>query len=117
MTTGNLITCTLFSSTQVNMAFRKCCIFSFRGTLLLLFLCGLFGTGRAAFKGFNRFKVRQEKGHKTVSDEQWFTQRLDHFSADSREWKQVSMKSLSLILLKCALKIKVVTSRARSFAT
>lgn len=44
-------------------------------------------------------------GLKTVSDEQWFIQRLDHFSADSREWKQASI-SLSLKLLKCTLKIK-----------
>ncbi|CAG06389.1 unnamed protein product [Tetraodon nigroviridis] len=70
------------------MAFRKCSIFPCQGTLLLLFLCCLFGTGRAAFKGFNRFKVRRETDLKTVSDEQWFIQRLDHFSADSREWKQ-----------------------------
>lgn len=99
------------------MAFRKCRIFSYQGTLLLLFLCCLFGTGRAAFKGFNRLKVRQEKGHKTVSDEQWFIQRLDHFSADSREWKQVSIKCLSLIISKCTLKIKVVTSGARFLPT
>lgn len=74
------------------MAFRRCLIFSCQGILLLLFLCCLLGIGGAAFKDYNRFKVRQEKGHKTVSDEQWFIQRLDHFSADSREWKQVSIK-------------------------
>lgn len=85
------------------MAFKKCSIFPCQGTLLLLFLCCLFGTGRAAFKGFNRFKVRRETDLKTVSDEQWFIQRLDHFSADSREWKQVSIKCLFF-------EIKVVTS-------
>lgn len=79
------------------MALRKSLIFSCQGTLLLLFLCCLFGTGRASFKGFNRFQVRQEKGQKTVSDELWFIQRLDHFSADSREWKQVSTTGLPFI--------------------
>lgn len=73
------------------MAFRKCCILSCKGTWLFLSFCCLLGTGRAAFKGFNRFKAKQEMGLKTVSDEQWFIQRLDHFSADIREWKQASI--------------------------
>lgn len=73
------------------MAFRKCRIFSRQGNLLLLYLCCLLGTGRAAFKGFNRFKLRPEKGHQRATDEHWFIQRLDHFSADSRTWQQVSI--------------------------
>ncbi|XP_003968827.2 thymus-specific serine protease [Takifugu rubripes] len=70
------------------MAFRKCHILSCQGILLFLSVCCLLGTGRAAFKGFTRFKAKEEIGHKPVFDEQWFSQRLDHFSADSREWKQ-----------------------------
>lgn len=73
------------------MAFRKYRIFSRQGTLLLLCLCCLLGTGRAVFKGFNRFKLRTEEVHQTVTDEHWFIQRLDHFSADSRTWQQVSI--------------------------
>lgn len=84
------------------MAFRKCHILSCQGILLFLSVCCLLGTGRAAIKGFTRFKAKEEIGHKPVSDEQWFSQRLDHFSADSREWKQAST-SLSLIPSKCAL--------------
>lgn len=84
------------------MAFRKCRILSCQWILLFLSACCLLGTGRAAFKGFTRIKAEVEIGHKQVSEEQWFSQRLDHFSADSREWKQAST-SLSLIPLKCTL--------------
>ncbi|XP_008307002.1 thymus-specific serine protease [Cynoglossus semilaevis] len=44
------------------------------------------------FKGFRKFYRGQDENAKmlrTVFDEQWFVQKLDHFNgADSREWKQ-----------------------------
>lgn len=52
------------------------------------------------FKGFRKFYRGQDENAKmlrTVFDEQWFVQKLDHFNgADSREWKQV--QSLYMLL-------------------
>ncbi|XP_034404108.1 thymus-specific serine protease isoform X2 [Cyclopterus lumpus] len=67
-----------------------------RGSLLctaalLVLLCGVVG-GQGRFKGFGSFRSidgGQDTGGRAVSEELWFTQRLDHFNgADSREWKQ-----------------------------
>lgn len=59
---------------------------------LLLSLC-VFSEARV--KGFGKFSEGQDPESTTggVSEELWFTQKLDHFNgADSRQWKQVSPK-------------------------
>ena len=60
-----------------------------RATLfLLLSLCA---AGEGRYKGFRRFNQVQDTEHTTMLEEQWFTQKLDHFNgADGREWKQAS---------------------------
>ncbi|TNN39046.1 Thymus-specific serine protease [Liparis tanakae] len=65
-----------------------------RYAALLLVLCAAVG-GQGRFKGFRSsgssgsFTGGRDTGEGTGSEEQWFTQRLDHFNgADSREWKQ-----------------------------
>ncbi|XP_023284180.1 putative serine protease K12H4.7 [Seriola lalandi dorsalis] len=55
----------------------------------LLFLLGLFAFGDGQYKGFRRFSQVQDTKQRDVFEEQWFTQKLDHFNGtDSREWKQ-----------------------------
>ncbi|GLD52876.1 thymus-specific serine protease [Lates japonicus] len=45
--------------------------------------------GEGQYKGFRRFHQVQDTRQRAVFEEQWFTQKLDHFNgADSREWKQ-----------------------------
>ncbi|KAL6105022.1 uncharacterized protein ACO6RY_06636 [Pungitius sinensis] len=57
-----------------------------RGVTLLVLLSVSVG---AEFKGFRRFHEAQEVARRSVTEEQWFTQRLDHFNgADRRVWKQ-----------------------------
>ncbi|XP_056296942.1 thymus-specific serine protease [Pseudoliparis swirei] len=65
-----------------------------RNAALLLVLSAVVG-GQGRFKGFRSygssgsFNGGRDTGEGTGSEEQWFTQRLDHFNgADSKEWKQ-----------------------------
>ncbi|XP_012718682.2 thymus-specific serine protease isoform X2 [Fundulus heteroclitus] len=52
-------------------------------------LCGLAAVGEGRFRGFRKFEVVQGSNQEAVSEELWFTQKLDHFNgADSRVWKQ-----------------------------
>lgn len=47
------------------------------------------------FKGFRRF---HEVERRSVLEEQWFIQRLDHFNgADTRVWKQVCVDVLCVL--------------------
>lgn len=55
--------------------------------LVSLFGC-LFCVGECRFSAFRASRVQPDG----VAEEQWFTQKLDHFNgADRREWKQVSV--------------------------
>ncbi|KAM9318951.1 thymus-specific serine protease [Pholidichthys leucotaenia] len=52
-----------------------------------LFLFGVLAVGAGRHKGFRKFS--QDTEHGAAAEEQWFTQRLDHFNgADTRVWKQ-----------------------------
>lgn len=56
-------------------------------TLFLLF-SALVGAERQ-YKGFRKFSQLYETRQRDVIEEQWFTQKLDHFNAaDNRYWKQ-----------------------------
>ncbi|XP_071328023.1 thymus-specific serine protease isoform X1 [Trachinotus anak] len=69
------------------MAFLMCGLPVCKVTLLFLLL--LFAVGDGQYKGFRRFTQVQNTEQRPVFEEQWFTQKLDHFNgADSREWKQ-----------------------------
>ncbi|XP_041657544.1 thymus-specific serine protease [Cheilinus undulatus] len=69
------------------MAFQACRL-SLR-IVTLFFLLSVFTGGKAQYKGFRRFYQVQDISLRSVFEEQWFTQKLDHFNgADSREWKQ-----------------------------
>ncbi|XP_029373345.1 thymus-specific serine protease [Echeneis naucrates] len=53
------------------------------------FLLALLAAADGRDKGFRRFSPVEDTKQKAVAQEQWFTQKLDHFNgADSREWKQ-----------------------------
>ncbi|XP_071402429.1 thymus-specific serine protease isoform X2 [Centroberyx affinis] len=55
----------------------------------LLFLSSLCALGEGRYKGFRKFEQVQAADRRALSEEQWFTQKLDHFNgADVREWKQ-----------------------------
>lgn len=74
----------------INMAFQTCGLLLCKVTLFLLF--SLFAVGEGQYKGFRKFNQGQDTSQNAVLEEQWFTQKLDHFNgADSREWKQVSV--------------------------
>ncbi|KAK2846863.1 hypothetical protein Q5P01_009862 [Channa striata] len=69
------------------MAFRDCG-FQLR-TFASLWLISVFAVGEGRYKGFARFNQVQAVERGVVFEEQWFTQKLDHFNgADSRVWKQ-----------------------------
>ncbi|XP_076000535.1 thymus-specific serine protease [Genypterus blacodes] len=69
------------------MASQLCKVFLCNVTLLLL--SSLLVLGQGHYKGARRFHLSQNGSHGVVFEDQWFTQRLDHFNgADSREWKQ-----------------------------
>ncbi|XP_074534899.1 thymus-specific serine protease [Halichoeres trimaculatus] len=69
------------------MALQTCRLLQWKfGTF---FLFSVLTIGEAQYKGFKRFNLVQETSPGDVSEEQWFTQKLDHYNgADSREWKQ-----------------------------
>lgn len=94
MTTRSKITCSSLFLFGIKMSFEMHPFLLRRGTSLLLFslfYC-LFGVGFAQSRSFRRFNLKLESSSRPVSDERWFTQKLDHFNgADSREWKQVSL--------------------------
>lgn len=59
--------------------------------ILILSFSALVGAERQ-YKGFRRFSQLYETHQRAVIEEQWFTQKLDHFdAADNRYWKQVSL--------------------------
>lgn len=100
----------LFLFFVINMAFQTCSFLLCKGTLFLLFSC-LFGVGEG--HGFRRFIEKQESGSGALFDEQWFTQKLDHFNgADSREWKQVSL----ILCYACPHKVWNIRPRVRNMA-
>ncbi|XP_056140106.1 thymus-specific serine protease [Lampris incognitus] len=69
------------------MAFQRYSVSLFEITLLVLLFFCVHGEGR--LKGFRKYDQVQVKSAGTVLEEQWFTQKLDHFNgADSRVWKQ-----------------------------
>ncbi|KAG8002240.1 Thymus-specific serine protease [Nibea albiflora] len=73
------------------MAFQTCRLLLSKANLLLLVSLCVAVDGH--FKGFRKFHRVQDGSlslsHRGVLEEQWFTQKLDHFSgADSRVWKQ-----------------------------
>nr|XP_019950417.1 PREDICTED: thymus-specific serine protease [Paralichthys olivaceus] len=58
-------------------------------TVALFFVFSVCAVGHGRVKGFRRFGHVQRAQRGAPSEEQWFTQRLDHFNgADIREWKQ-----------------------------
>lgn len=78
-----------------NMAFQTCGLPMCKVTIY--FLLSLFAVGEGQYKGFRRFHQVQDTQQRAVFEEQWFTQKLDHFNgADSREWKQVSLSMFIL---------------------
>ncbi|XP_034459958.1 thymus-specific serine protease isoform X2 [Hippoglossus hippoglossus] len=55
----------------------------------LFFVFSVCAVVQGQVKGFRRFSHVQRAQQGAASEEQWFTQKLDHFNgADSREWKQ-----------------------------
>lgn len=96
MTTRNKITCSSLFLFRIKMSFQMHRFLLRQGTSLLLFssfYC-LFGVGLGQYRYFKRFNLKLENSTRSVFDEQWFTQKLDHFNgADSREWKQVSLST------------------------
>lgn len=73
-----------------NMAFQMRCV-ARKGTAIFLFslFSCLLGVGEGRYNAFRKFRVEQAGSR--GAEEQWFTQKLDHFNgADGREWKQVS---------------------------
>ncbi|GLD52867.1 thymus-specific serine protease [Lates japonicus] len=69
------------------MAFQTCGLPICK--LTICFLLSLFAVGEGQYKGFRRFHQVRDTQQRAVFEEQWFTQKLDHFNgADSREWKQ-----------------------------
>ncbi|KAM6932881.1 thymus-specific serine protease [Xenentodon cancila] len=56
---------------------------------LLFIVVSFFSVGEGLYKGFRKFNQLQDVKQTAAFEEQWFTQKLDHFSgADSRVWKQ-----------------------------
>lgn len=69
------------------MAFKLCGLH-----FALFFQVSVFAAGDGHYKGFARLNQVQNTKHEALFDEQWFIQKLDHFSgADTRVWKQVSV--------------------------
>ncbi|XP_039985788.1 thymus-specific serine protease [Xiphias gladius] len=69
------------------MAFQTCVLLVCKVTLF--FLLSVFAVGEGRYKGFRSFNQLQDTRQRVVFEEQWFTQKLDHFSgADQRKWKQ-----------------------------
>ncbi|XP_067364195.1 thymus-specific serine protease isoform X2 [Channa argus] len=67
------------------MAFR---VFPFC-TFAYLWLFCVFAVGAGRYKSFAKFNQVQDINRGGVFEEQWFSQKLDHFNgADSRVWKQ-----------------------------
>lgn len=73
-----------------NMAFRMPRVARKVTVIFLFSLFGcLLGVGEGRYNAFR--KIRVEQAGSRGAEEQWFTQKLDHFNgADGREWKQVS---------------------------
>lgn len=78
------------------MAFQKHCLPLWE-VLACVELFSLVVSVDARFRGFGKFNVVHGSNQGAVFEELWFTQKLDHFnSADSREWKQVSLTCFGL---------------------
>lgn len=85
------ITCPWRFPVYMNMAFQQTCGLPVcKATLCFLFTLCVLGEGQ--YKGFRKFTGVQDARQRDVFEQQWFTQKLDHFNgADSRVWKQVSL--------------------------
>lgn len=75
------------------MAFQSCASPLCKVTFFVLF--SVCAAGEGQYKGFRKLIRVKDGSQRAVLEEQWFTQKLDHFNgADTRVWKQVSLSML-----------------------